>query len=76
VKPADVVELAALLEEPGVSNAALEHRLAELAHAPPLAELLELRARARRTRATGEEIALALGALVACHAPRTGAFEH
>ena len=65
-----IAELAALLAEPpGTAEAALEH-------APPLAELLELAARAHRLEASAEELALALGALVAVHAPRSGAFEH
>jgi hypothetical protein len=72
-----IAELAALLAEPpGTAEAALERLLAALEHAPPLAELLELAARAHRLEASAEELALALGALVAVHAPRSGAFEH
>jgi hypothetical protein len=77
VNPSLVAELAVLLREPPVAaEAAIQRRLREIEHAPPLAELLELGARARERRASDEELGLAIGALVALHAPRAGGFEH
>lgn len=77
MNPSLVAEVAVLLREPSaVAEAALERRLSEIEHAPPLAELLELGARARASRASDEELGLAVAALVALHAPRAGAFEH
>ena len=72
-----VAEVALLVREPSEAAAALlERRRQELLHAPPLAELLELAARARQNRATNEELALAVEALVALHRPPVGACEH
>lgn len=72
-----VAEVALVVREPSEAAAAeLERRRRELLHAPPLAELLELAARARRNRATDEELAFAVEALVAVHAPPAGAYEH
>jgi hypothetical protein len=69
--------VALLAREPSEAAAdALERRRAELAHAPPLAEFLELAARAGLSRATDEELGLAVEALVASYAPPAGVYEH
>ena len=72
-----LAEVALVVREASdAAAAALERRRQELAHAPPLAELLELAARARANEATAEELALAVEALVALYAPPAGAYEH
>jgi hypothetical protein len=71
--PGLVAELARLLREPPeAAKVALERELGRLAAPPPLAELLELGARARHARASDEELLLAVGTLLAVHAPPSG----
>jgi hypothetical protein len=70
-------DLALVVREPSdAATAALERRRSELLRPPPLAELLELAARARRTASTDEELGLAVEALLALHAPPAGACPH
>jgi hypothetical protein len=73
VTPGLAREVARLLQQPpGTAETALERALAGLASPPPLAELLEVGARARRARASDEELLLAVGTLLALHAPPAG----
>jgi hypothetical protein len=73
VTPALVRELARLLQEPpGTAETALERALSGLTSPPPLTELLEVGARARRAGASDEELLLAVGTLLALHAPPAG----
>jgi hypothetical protein len=68
-----VAELARLLREPpGTAEIALDQVLGRLPSPPPLADLVELGASARRARASDEELALAIGTLLALHAPPAG----
>ena len=70
-------DLALVVREPSeAATAALERQLGELPRAPPLAELLELAARARRQATTDEELGLAVEVLMALYAPPAGACEH
>jgi len=70
VSPRLVADLAAALKEPPeASEIAVRVLLAELPSPPPFAELVELAARARRAWASEEELRLALGTLLALHAP-------
>jgi hypothetical protein len=67
-------DLASILrQERGSAAAALAARLVAEPHAPSLAELLELGARAERHAATNEELLLAVATLLALHAPPAGA---
>jgi len=67
-------DLASILKaERGSAAAALTARLVAEAHAPSVAELLELGARAERRGATPTELLLAVGMLVSLHAPPAGA---
>jgi hypothetical protein len=69
--PRLVADLASLLAEPpGTAEIVLERRLGELGSPPPLADLVELGARARRNGASREELLLAVGTLLALHAER------
>lgn len=71
-----VRELAALLEQPAeLAEKGLGARLAGASAVPPVAELVELGARARENRASGEELELAVGALLAFYATAPGAAE-
>jgi hypothetical protein len=70
-------DLASILErEPASAEPALVSRLAGEDHAPPVAELLEVGARARRERASRNELLLAIGSLLALHAPRASTVRH
>ncbi|HTQ03185.1 MAG TPA: hypothetical protein VMI54_04985 [Polyangiaceae bacterium] len=69
-----VRDVARILEGPAeTAEKALEARLRGVGSVPPVAELLTLGARAREQRASGEELALAVGALLAFHAEPAGA---
>jgi hypothetical protein len=71
-----VRELATILEQPAeMAENALETRLAGSSAVPPVSELVELGARARESRASTEELRLAVGALLALYAERVGPAE-
>jgi len=66
-------DLASILrEERGSAARALEARLAVEPSGPSVDDLLELGARAERRGATPLELLLAVGTLVALHAPPAG----
>lgn len=63
-------DLASILRaEHGSAAAALAARLVAETHVPSVAELLELGSRAERRGATKAELLLAVGTLLALHAP-------
>jgi len=63
-------DLASILrDERGSAARALTARLATEAHVPSVADLLELGSRAERRGATQAELLLAVGTLLALHAP-------
>jgi hypothetical protein len=77
VSPRLVVDLASILKrEPGAAARPLELRLQGETNVPSVAELLELGRRARRERASDAELLLAVGTLLALHAPDPGSVRH
>jgi len=63
-------DLASILRaQRGSAAAALAARLVAETHAPSVAELLELGSRAEQRGATNTELLLAVGTLLAFHAP-------
>jgi hypothetical protein len=77
VSPSLAADLASILKrDPRAAAPALELRLRAETHAPSVAELVELGARAERERASDAELLLAVGTLLALHAPDPGAVRH
>jgi hypothetical protein len=71
-----VRELALILEQPAETvEKRLDARLAGSRSVPPVSELVELGARARASRASVEELRLAVGALLALYAEPAEAAE-
>jgi hypothetical protein len=74
VSPSLAADLASILKrEHGPLAASLEARLLGETQVPSVAELVELGARAERRGATDAELVLAVGMLLALHAPPAGA---
>jgi hypothetical protein len=74
VSPSLAADLASILKrQRGTVAASLEARLLGETHVPSVAELVELGARAERHGATDAELVLAVGTLLALHAPPAGA---
>jgi len=74
VSPSLAADLASILKrQEGARESLLEARLLGETHAPSVAELVELGTRAERRGATDAELVLAVGTLLALHAPPAGA---
>lgn len=74
MSPSLAADLASILKrQRGSAAASLEARLLGETHVPTVAELVELGARAERRGVTDAELMLAVGTLLALHAPPAGA---
>ncbi|HWP09965.1 MAG TPA: hypothetical protein VNN72_29685 [Polyangiaceae bacterium] len=74
MSPSLAADLASILKRrQGTLAASLAARLLGETHVPSVAELVELGARAERRGATDAELVLAVGTLIALHAPPAGA---
>lgn len=74
MSPSLAADLASILKrQRGAAAAALEARLLGETDVPSVAELVELGTRAERRGATDAELMLAVGTLLALHAPPAGA---